>query len=58
MEEVRHWEWGLRFQKFMPLPVSSLCLMLVDQDIRTQLVLQHHAAYCRASGHDGHRLTL
>ncbi|KRX33252.1 hypothetical protein T09_4325 [Trichinella sp. T9] len=27
----------------MPFPVSSLCLLLVDQDVSSQLLLQCHA---------------
>ena len=34
--EVCPWEWALRFQKPMPFPVSSLCLLHVDLDVTSQ----------------------
>ena len=35
----------LRFEKSGYLPVSPLCLIPVDQDVSSQLLLQNHA-YC------------
>lgn len=43
LEEVCHWERTLRLLKLMPFPVNSLCLLLVDKDVRSQLLLQHRA---------------
>ena len=43
-EEACHWGWALRFKKPRPFPVScSLCLLLMCQDVSSQLLLQHHA---------------
>lgn len=41
MEEVRHWEWALRFQKPAPGSVCVLCLKLEDQNVSSELPLQH-----------------
>lgn len=40
LEEMDHWEWDLRFQKPKPFSVRSLCLVLLDQDVNSQLQLQ------------------
>ena len=37
-----YWEWALRFQKPMSLPVSSLSLVDVSQDVSFQSLLQSH----------------
>ena len=48
LEEVCHWGWTLRFQKLTPFPVSCLCLMFIDQDVSSQLLLQCHVCLSAA----------
>jgi hypothetical protein len=42
LEEVCHWKQALEFQNSMPFPVSFLCLMLVDEDMNSQLLCLCH----------------
>lgn len=37
LEEVWHWKFTLKFPKPMPFSVSSLCLLLVDQEVSSQV---------------------
>lgn len=58
LEEAYHCGHVLRFQKPMPFPVSTSCLLHVDWDMSPQPLFQCHT--CRpvchyASCHDGHR---
>lgn len=43
LQEVCHWQLTLRFQKPMPILVSSVCFMPLDQDVNSPLLLQHYA---------------
>lgn len=43
LEKVRNWGQGLRFQKPMPLLVSFLCFLTVDQDVSSPLLHQCYA---------------
>lgn len=47
LEEMYHWGRDLRFQKLMPFPVRSLCLILLDQDVN-RLQLKHDACLLSA----------
>ena len=38
-----HWGQVLRFSKMTPFPLIPPCLLLLDQDISSQLLIQHHA---------------
>lgn len=42
LEEACHWGRALRFQRYTPSHIISLCLTLVDQDVISQLLLQHY----------------
>lgn len=37
-------ESGFKVAKPMPFPVSALCIVLVDLEINSQLLLQHRAS--------------
>lgn len=39
LDKLYHLEWTFRFEKPIPLPFWSLCLVLVDQDMNPQLLL-------------------
>lgn len=45
--EAVNW-WVLWFEKFMPLSVFFLFLLLVDQDTSSQLLFQRHACLLSA----------
>lgn len=38
LEEVCHWNFILKFRKPMPFLISSFCLLLVDQEVSSQLL--------------------
>lgn len=42
-EEVFHWGMVLGFQKTHRIPSDSLVFMFMDQDVISQLLVQHHA---------------
>ena len=57
LEEVCHWGRALKLQRPLSFPANLLCLVVVSQDVRSQLLLQCHAclhAYCLVLYHDGH----
>jgi hypothetical protein len=56
LEELCHWRWALRFQKFKPGPVSLSLPADLDVEL-SQLPLQHHV-YLHASCYDNKGLTL
>jgi hypothetical protein len=43
LEEVCPWGWALRFQRPMPFPVSSLCLIFMARHVSFQLLFLYHA---------------
>jgi hypothetical protein len=51
LKKVCHWKWALMFKKHTLFPVSSLCLLLADKDINSQLLLQHLPACYHAFQH-------
>lgn len=46
----------MRFQKSIPIPVSSLCLLFMDKDLNCQLLLQRHTYVMPFPYRDGHGL--
>lgn len=58
LEDACCWEWTFRFQNPTPPIVYSLCLVLVDSDASSQLLLQLPwlPASCHSHHHFGHGL--
>lgn len=38
--EMSHWGLAWKLQKPLPFPVSSLCLMIVSQDVSSRVLMQ------------------
>lgn len=59
-EKMTHWRLALRFQKPTSFSVSFLCLLLIDPDVRPQLLVQCHVcllvACCDVPHPAGHGL--
>lgn len=51
-----HWGWVWRFQKPILFPASSLCLIFIDKDISSELLLQHRICLLSCSHYNGHWL--